>query len=138
MSLEFSHGGHTYRANKLPAMKQFHILRRLAPILSDMAGLAVKPGSADSRDIAAGLEPLARGIGTMSDQDAEYVLMGCMEAVERKQGAGGWAGLTSGGKLMFEDVDMTAMLHIAWQVLQHNLSGFFAGLPQGFAGVPRT
>jgi len=137
MSLEFNHGGHAYRAGKLPAMKQFHIVRRLAPLLPGVAASGIKP-DASAEDMAAILTPLATGLATMSDADAEYVLMTCMEAVERKQSAGGWARVVVGDRLMFEDIDMAGMLHIAWQVLQHNLSGFFAGLPRDFAGAPRT
>jgi hypothetical protein len=138
MSLEFDHGGHTYRVGKLPAMRQFHVVRRLAPMLPNMAGLGLKPGASRPEDMIAVLEPLARAVAGMSDADAEYVIATCMSAVERKQPAGGWARMESGGRLMFEDMDMVGMVFIVGQVLRHNLSGFFDALPQGFAGASRT
>lgn len=136
MSLEFEHKGVAYKVGKLDAMRQFHVVRRLAPFLAALAG-SIKPSQVGD-DMAGLLEPLAGLLGSMSDADAEYVLMACLSAAERKQAAGGWAKVVAGEQLMFEDIDMAAMLHIAWQVLQHNLSGFFAGLPQGLTGVHRT
>lgn len=137
MSLEFEHKGVAYKVGKLDAMRQFHVVRRLAPFLATLAGSGIKPGQVGD-DMAGLLEPLAGLLGSMSDADAEYVLMACLSAAERKQPAGGWAKVVGGGSLMFEDIDMAAMLHIAWQVIQHNLSGFFAGLPQGLTDVHRT
>ena len=137
MSLEFEHKGVVYKAGKLNAMRQFHVVRRLAPLLATLTGSGIKPGQAEDTLVAL-LEPLAELLGSMSDADAEYVLMACLSTAERKQAAGGWAKVVAGDQLMFEDIDMAAMLHIAWQVLQHNLSGFFAGLPQGLTGVHRT
>jgi len=36
MSNEFSIGGREFKMSKIPAMKQFHLVRRIAPILADM------------------------------------------------------------------------------------------------------
>jgi hypothetical protein len=134
-SLEFTHAGQNYKAGKLDAMRQFHVMRRLAPLLPELAGAGLKPGG----DPLAILEPLARIVSTMQDADVEYVLNSCMAVVERQQSGGAWAKIQAApGALMFPDIDMAAMLAIAWQVLQHNLSGFFAGLPQGSPGEVRT
>lgn len=135
-SLEFDHKGQTYRAGKLDAMRQFHVTRRLAPLLPDLAKAGITPGA--TGDVTAILEPLAKAVAAMPDADAEYVLNTCLSVVERKQAAGGWAKVMTGGQLMFEDIDMAAMLVVAWEVLRHNLSGFFAGLPQGLPGMART
>lgn len=138
MSLEFDHGGHTYRVGKMPAMKQFHVVRRLAPMLPNMAGLGFKPVAGQPGDVIAVLEPLAKVVAEMTDTDSEYVIMSCMSVVERKQTAGGWARMESGGRLMFEDLDMVGLVFIVGQVLRHNLSGFFDAMPQSFAGESRT
>lgn len=134
-SLEFTHAGHNYKAGKLDAMRQFHVMRRLAPLLPELAGAGIRPGG----DPMTVLEPLARIVSTMTDADVEYVLHSCLAVVDRQQTGGAWAKVqASPGVLQFQDIDMTAMLAIAWQVLQHNMSGFFAGLPQGLPGEART
>ena len=137
---EFTHAGVTYQAGKLDAMRQFHVTRRLAPFLPKLAGagLPSDPGSLSQAAVFAFLEPLAACVAAMSDADAEYVLHTCLSVVERRQDAGGWAKVMAGGRLMFEDMDMAAMLVCAFHVLQHNLSGFFAALPSASFAAGRA
>lgn len=122
MSLEVQAGGKTYRVGKLDALLQFHVMRRLAPVLPKLAAM-------QGNDLAAALEPIAQGVAGMTDADSEYIIKTCLSVAERKQPGGGWAALTVNGAMMFEDLDMAAMLTLVWHVLQHNLSGFFADLP---------
>jgi hypothetical protein len=152
--LEFEHGGHKYRANKLSAKRQFHVSRRLAPLLfglmksGALSGSAVPVGLDVQVDATVGdapnalsgdvLEALGSALATMSDTDADYVVDSCLAVVVRQQPGGGWAQLMSGEKLMFEDLDMAGMLTITWQVVQDSLSGFFGTLPQGLPGPNRT
>ena len=145
--IEFKHGAHTYRANKLPAMKQAHVVRRLAPFLSALMG-AVPEGQAktmlkapkgkDSKaDVAAlgvaALGPLLDTLASMTDEQVEYVIHACLSVVERKQSTGGWAPAMSGEQLQFEDLDMTGLLAITRNVLQRDLAGFFGASLQAFA-----
>lgn len=123
--MEFKVNGIEYRAGRIDARKQFHIVRRLAPVLSELAPAAGKP--------TAGVEvltPLANAIAKLTDSDADYVIFGLLDCVKRKQDAGlGWAAVNTGTQLMFEDIDMPVMLQLAWQALKVNLSGFFSALP---------
>lgn len=123
-----------YRAKTLPARRQFHMVRRLASVLSGLA----KMKDLALADPMAALEPLAQGIASLSDADADYVIDGCLAVVELKQPAGGWAPVMVNGRLMFEDMDMTTMLRLTWAVLQENLAGFFAALPQTSSGAAST
>lgn len=132
MSLEFKHGTKTYRAGKLDAKKQFHVVRRLGTLLPALSGM----GSNASVETA--LEPLVEAMGKISDADADYILDTCMNVVERKSSAGGWSPVMASGSLMFEDIDMAGMLTIAWNVLLHNLSGFFDGLPKDLSGMDKA
>lgn len=158
--LEFEHNGQAYRAGKLDAKKQFHVSRRLAPFLVDaISGLdqedllamvegaqaagqkdqsnAKKPKAKES-DGLAWLAPLASTLADMPDEPLDYILNACLAVTARKQVGGGWAKVQGPGGLMFEDIDMAGMLTITFNVLKHNLSGFFVGLPQGLPGVGRT
>jgi len=142
--MEIEVRGQLYKAGRIDAMKQFHVVRRLAPILSAMADIgglqaAFSGGQPQAADMAVMLVPLANAVSSMPDADVEYVLGICLDVVERKQPGGGWAKVrASNGALMFEDIDMAAMLMIAGGVLGHNLSGFFAGLPSVSPGGDRT
>lgn len=142
--------GHTYVVGKLSAMKQFHVVRRLAPLLlglvgkdkakmQELKGLAPEEMLKRSSDMGPkALSSMIKEIAAMDDKSAEFIIMTCLGAVERKQGTGGWAALVAGGELMFEDVDMVGMLTLVGHVLMENLSGFFDVLPEAFPSKAQT
>ena len=123
--------GKTYRSGRMDARRQFHVLRRLAPLLSGLTDLA-----ALKADPLAAIGPLAETVAAMKDADMDYVLDACLEVTERKQTAGGWAKVMVGGSLMFEDLDMADMLRLAGAALQENMAGFFDALPQASPRPP--
>ena len=123
--LDFTVNGQEYRAGKISAREQFHIVRRLAPVLSEAAPMAQKGG-------LEALPALANALAAMPDESADYVLFGLLRAVQRKEPQGmGWSAVCVGDSVMFADVqdDMATMLQLAWHSLKHNLAGFFAALP---------
>lgn len=142
MTTETAVGGNEYRIGKLPPFKQFHIARRLAPILSAIgsaalslpndAAPAVKQAASDEDDFAALLKfvgPIASSLSQLSDDDTEYVLNTCLGAVQRKSG-NGWAKvLASNSKLMFEDIDLPTMTQLTIAVIKENLGSFFPEPP---------
>lgn len=131
--------GHSYKVGKLNAMQQFHVVRRLATLL---AGVADQLQGLPKEDVAArmpGLLPaLAERLATLDDATAEYVLMTCLAVAERKQSGGGWAQVVAEGQLMFQDIDMPAMLTLVGHVLMENLAGFFGDLSGVFPAGART
>lgn len=146
--MEFSVGGTTYRCTKLGAREQFHIVRRLAPVLGQLAPAFQKSygnraatsapaqGEENKGDkLSAVLDTLpvvAQAIAGLSDADADYVIFGLLKAVSRNMGQGlGWAPVCSidGYQLQYQDIDMPTMLKLAAKALQFNLSGFFSALP---------
>ena len=74
--MDFELNGKEYRAGVIDARKQFHIVRRLAPIFGNMAA---------GGDTAV---MLANAIGSLSDDDADYVLFGLLAVVKRKEDNG--------------------------------------------------
>lgn len=122
--MEFPIGGNTYRAGKLDAFKQFHISRRLAPVLGGLAATA-EGGQAG---FAAFLVPITEAVAQMSDADCDYILQACLGVVQRQQGTA-WAPVFNAGNkaLMFDDIDLGAMMQIAVKVIEENLGGFFRG-----------
>jgi hypothetical protein len=119
---EFQIKGDTYQARTLSAMEQFHLGRKLAPVLSFLA---------TNRDKSKLEEVFPRAFtalsGHISDEDMEAVRKSCFGAVSRRQQTG-WHQIAPNGILMFSDIDtLPAMLTIILHVLETNgLFDFFA------------
>jgi hypothetical protein len=113
-------GGQKYRIGRIDARKQFHVARRLAPLLAGMGSVPDK-----SAGFAAFLGPLTDALSGMSDQDVDYVLDVCLGVCQRMQPNGHPAPVMVRGGLMFEDIDMGQMIQLAVKVIQENLGGFF-------------
>lgn len=140
---EFEVGGHKYRSGKIPALRQLHVARRLAPVLGalkdtilslkERRGLDAKPDAgADAAAALAMLGPIADVIARMSDDDATYIIGTCLGVCSRNQ-SGAWTAVWSdaAGGPMFDDIDMITMLHITVEVVKDSLGPFFAGLTSG-------
>jgi len=123
--MELELDGHTYRVGKLDARAQFHIVRRLAPVLGELTpALQGGKGGLDA------LPPIATAVAKLSDADADYCIFGLLKVVSRKQPNGlGWGPVSTENLLMYDDIGMTQMLKLAWEALTFNMSGFFAALP---------
>jgi len=123
--MELELDGHTYRVGKLDARAQFHTVRRLAPVLGELApALQGGKGGLDA------LPPIATAVAKLSDADADYCIFGLLKVVSRKQPNGlGWGPVSTENLLMYDDIGMTQMLKLAWEALTFNMSGFFAALP---------
>lgn len=125
---EFDYNGSTYRIGKLDAFKQFHVARRLAPVLASL-GLGVERLKEMGGSFEELLGPISEVVSKMPEVDVDYILHACLHVTQRKQGdkwARVWA---QGGGLLFQDMDMQAMLRITVEVVKGNLGGFFAMLP---------
>jgi len=136
---EFSFGGRQFKLSKIDAFKQFHIVRRIGPILSEllpaMKGMSQLknfdelPEEKKLEHIAQFATPIMVGLSRLSDADSELVLYGLLSAVEMLHPAGGWSRVSTGSMLMIQDLELPALLQIAGRAFMYNLSGFFAGLP---------
>lgn len=118
--------GAQYRIGKMNARQQFHVMRRLAPIMASLGPLA-----AGGLDDAGALAPMAAVVAGLSDEDVDYVLDACLLVCQRQQGDG-WAAIrVPNGKTtlsMFADIDMAAELRLAAEAIKENLGDFFAPL----------
>lgn len=146
---EFVVEGNTYRAGRINALEQFHIVRRLAPVVAELAPALQKLGPIsalkDEAQAEAALErvgldevlgPLALAFGKLSDEDANYVLLGLLRACSRREPNGlGWSPVASVGGIMFADVSMPGLLQLGWAVFRENLQGFFAAARSGSPGA---
>lgn len=138
---DFEISGQKFKLNKINAFKQFHIVRRIAPILSEllpaMASISKFMGSETGlsesekfEQIAAFASPILDGLAKLSDEDSNKVLLGLLEAVEMQQSTGNWARLSNGTQLMFENLELPVMLQCAGRAFAYNMAGFFNALNQ--------
>lgn len=146
--MEITLNGVRYSSVRLDAFKQFHIARRLAPVVLSLgmgASLMMKfkeasssatPKSKDEEaqeDLAAlamAGKPIAEVLAAMSDTDSEYVLKLCLGAVSREQAGTGFAPiLSSTGSLLFSDLGLATMLQLAHAVVLENLGNFMPAPP---------
>lgn len=144
MSEPFEVGGHTYRAGKLDAFRQFHVVRRMAPVLSSFSEITRAASAAQSGDPAAIIEavsPLLNVVAQMPDDHVNYVLGTCLSICQRKMpGDTGWARVWNADaqRPQFDDIDMMVMVQIVAMVLSAELSGFFRGLPSTSSAMAAT
>lgn len=133
MSNEFKIGEHSFKVGKMNAFKQFHVVRRLAPILGDLIPIMQKlekmPAAARDEAMLEMLSPALTGLSKLSDEETNKILLSLLECVHVQQGPA-WAAVVLDGKLMFEQFDLPVLLQAAGKAFAHNLSGFFQGLPQ--------
>jgi len=117
-------GGNSYRIGQMDVRKQFHVARRLAPLLPGLGAMK----SADKGDLIESVGPIAEILSKMSDEDVNYIIDACLAVCARSQGASAPARVVNNaGQLMFQDITMPQMIQLAVAVIQGNMSGFFPG-----------
>lgn len=139
MDNHFELGGREFSIRKLDAFAQYHIVRRLGPVLSELLPVLPKIQETVLKDSASEKEkfeeavkllaPLFEGFAKLSDADADKVLHSLLVAVEVKQSTGNWAKVSNGSLLMFHDLEFPQLLMIAGRAFVFNLGNFFNALP---------
>lgn len=148
---EFELGADTFRIGKLNAFQQFHLSRKVAPVIPTLipvflklqasakttpadgdSGPAQSPLSGDLGALAEMLQPFADGIAGMPDETAEFILSTCLGVVQRKQGAT-WFPVWSAGQnvCMFDDLDLGVMMKLSVRVITESLGPFLRGMLTG-------
>lgn len=83
----------------------------------------------DPMKAMAALPQIGEVLAQLPDEAADYVVFGLLACVSRKQDNGlGWAKVSNGTQLMFQDIDMMTMLTLAARALMANMQGFFSEL----------
>src|SRR6266566_5255373 len=96
---EIEINGKNYRVGRLNAIDQWHVFRKLAPVLS-------------------GLGQTFSSLPSLSDDDTEYVLRKCLAACTRHNGDQ-WSRISApNGAIMFDDLDMMQMIRLTVEVLR--------------------
>lgn len=143
---EITIGEHELMLGHMPPRKQFHVARRLAPLMSsfieqlDLAKLKEAPAPSDEKPgdteiptpkptILDSLKigPIMDALSDMKDEDCDYVLDACLSVVKVKQGSG-YSPLMRNGQMMFQSITLLQMLQITAEVVMQDLSGFMPGV----------
>lgn len=118
-----------YRTGKMNALQQFHVTRRLGPMLA-VAGVTVemmrnRQSEGDLDSLMGAMPHIMELLARMKDEDVNYVLFTCLSVVQRQQGDA-WAQVIApdGKTIMFADIDMPTMIRIVFEVLMENLANF--------------
>lgn len=137
MTITVRVNGHDYRVGKMGALAQFHVARRLTPVLAIMGitahqlSQAMAKGAASDFDFLPMLGPISEVVSKMTDEESEYVIFTCLGVVERAVVLQGTEPkhqhVTTQGQLVFQDMDMPTMLRLVVAVVQDNLGGFLPG-----------
>jgi hypothetical protein len=139
---EFEIGADKFKVGKLDAFAQFHVTRRLGPLLaelfpvlqkiakaqSEMAGLSEEEKLKRMMETAA---PVMEALAKLSDTDADYVLYRLLSVVEVFQPKfSSWAKVATQTQLVMQTLEFPVLLQAAGRSLMFNLSGFFDSLPR--------
>lgn len=148
---DFELGADTYRIGKLNAFQQFHLSRKVAPIIPTLIPVFLKlkssakeakaesgvdtaltPLSGDLGALAELLQPFADGIADMPDETAEFILSTCLGVVQRKQGVA-WFPVWNASQnvCMFDDLDLGVMMKLSVRVITESLGPFLRGMLTG-------
>lgn len=130
--MQFTIKDKTFSAGLMPAIKQFHVVRRLTPLvdaakdmLDDKAVKRLMEGG-KTEDVQLSdfhLGPIASVLASLPDADFEYVVNACLDVTELKQPDGGFAPVRVKGVVMFP-FDLSTLIGIVWNVLKGNLPVF--------------
>src|ERR1700729_1492795 len=123
-SIEAEIKGKKFKIGKTEVMKQFHVARRISPILSDALPAMKKmqelqaSGGFEAMDenrkfeaISGVITPFVHGMSKLNDADAElvlYSLLGCVEVFQPEFKT--WARVANEKTLMMQDIDLPTLL----------------------------
>ena len=138
---DFEAGGKKFKLNKIDTFKQFHIARKLSPVLGEVIPMFQKiaklklEGMSEEAKFEAivstgGISKIMECIANLSEEDSEKVLKGLCSAVEIQQGKGNWARVVVNNVLAFEDLGLPLLLQIAGRSFAYNMADFFRIAPQ--------
>lgn len=148
---QFRIGNNDYSTERMDAVTQFHVSRRIGPLIAELAPVfALQMRVEDfvsvlmsdikwSTDL---LKSVAKELSKMDDVELNYVLSRSLSKVVRHEmnpSTGEVAARvsvwnTSANKLQYSDVTMPQMIQMVWHVLRENLEDFSLDLPSASSG----
>ncbi|KAF1012875.1 MAG: hypothetical protein GAK29_04803 [Acinetobacter bereziniae] len=134
-------GEHDYTIGRLNALDQFHVSRKIAPIIPTLMPIISEVAKGDLsktiesielgdnnelgslEPLAQALEPFMEAFAKMPEDDVNYIIHKCLSVVKR-----GSSIVCRGRSIMFDDLDMGQILPLVVAVIRVSLSNFIQGL----------
>lgn len=131
--MDFEVNGINYRAGKLNCFQQLTVVRKLAPLLKGVGGIDLD--SFGVANAAQQIGPLLDTLAELPEADVRLIIKTCLGVVSRQSGDRFVVVQTQSGELMFDDLGMTEVILICFNVIKANMTGFFAGLPSNMTAA---
>lgn len=134
-------GEHDYTIGRLNALDQFHVSRKIAPIVPTLMPIITEVAKGDLskaiesielgdnnelgslEPLAQALEPFMEAFAKMPEDDVNYIIHKCLSVVKR-----GSSVVCRGQTIMFDDLDMGQILPLVVAVIRISLGNFIQGL----------
>jgi hypothetical protein len=139
--IEFEFEGAKYRTTAIPPKIQFHISRRITPLVVPLVpafnAIVKTKGTAGGpldflEPLAHLLQPFTEALADMKDEHFDYVYDQCLQALQRQVGDNWMPVVSRGNVVMFEDLkDLGKILPLIIKVLTDSLGPFIQGLLTG-------
>jgi hypothetical protein len=139
MERDFESGGRKFKLNKIDAIRQWHIVRRIGPLLTELMPQMAKLGKMKEdmteeqkfAQIVEALTPFMNGLSKLSDENADYVLFRLLGSVEVLQSEHNrWSRVAVDTGILMQDIELPLLLQAAGRALFFNLSNFLDLLPR--------
>ncbi|EOU2324470.1 TPA: hypothetical protein PXM11_001870 [Yersinia enterocolitica] len=129
--MEFTIKGIEYRSKKLDVFAQLKVSRKLLPLL---AGI-LKDLRSGTVTIETALPSIAQSLSDISEEDCNAIIHPCLSMVSRKHGSA-YNPIFTNSALMFDDIDLMAMLQIVGRVVGDSMGNFLRELQESEAVEP--
>lgn len=136
--------GNTYRIGNMDPRSQFHVTRRLGPVMSALGaalttllpklamptpdvvvGDAKKGATLSDEQMLFVMGPLMDVVAKMPEDDVNYVIDRCLAVVQRRDGEKWASVMHQSGQLMYQDIQMPTMMRLVVEVVMGNMGDFF-------------
>ena len=122
--------GSVYSIGRMDALTQFHVARRLAPVVATLGKSIAELTTAEGQQsqeawITEVFGPVMDIVAKMGDDESNYIIHTCLNVVSRKQEGGKFAPVQRNKQMMFNDIEMPVMFRLVVEVIKENLGGFF-------------
>lgn len=125
--------GNDYRVSgKMDAVTQFHVARKIAPVLAEMekvGNLIARKDQITTEDALACIGPLTRGLAGLPDADCDYIIAKCLAVVQRKVTDTTWSNVWNkeARAIQFADLDLAGLAQLILMVFREHLASFSRG-----------
>lgn len=136
---EFEIDGKFFRIGKLSAMQQFHVMRKISPLMPPLMPIFAQVANDQKKGVKVQddfevigplLQPFADGLSGMSDESSEYVFNTCLSAVRYKHGENWiqfWNATGKVAMVMELNGDVALLVRLVVRVIADSLAPFLSG-----------